>query len=132
MIPFGGETVTLVQRTEYEIEPVKSVAGVKTGVAYDAYRLTGCSWRRTTRIIRSDNAIVTQEEVVCRIPATQTKPNVGDLLILGDIAVTVTSGADFQRLIEQYRGTDGAFVVGSISDNARPGLPLPHYAARGS
>ena len=40
------------------------------------------------------------------------------------MAVTVNGGADYQQLIERYRGQDGAFVVASVSDNARPGMPL--------
>jgi len=125
MIPFGNETVTLVQRTE-------TVTSGKTSVAYSTAKLTGCSWRRTSRMVRYDNALVHEEGVVCRIPAGQTKPKAGDLLIRGDAAVTVTGGADYQALIEQYRGSDGAFVVTSVADNARPGMPLPHYAARGA
>lgn len=124
-IPFGDETVTLVQRIE-------TVVSGKTNVAYRSVVLTGCSWRRTTRIIRNDNALISEESVVCRVPAGQDKPKSGDLMILGRVAVTVTSGADFQRIIEQYRSADGAFVVTSVKDNARPGVPMPHYAARGA
>ena len=68
--------------------------------------------------------------ITCRIPAGQTAPKPGDLLILGAVAVTVNSGADYQALIERYRGAEGAFVVASVADNARAGMPLPHYAAR--
>ena len=42
MIPFGNETVTLVQRTE-------TVAHGKTHAAYAVTTLTGCSWQRTQR-----------------------------------------------------------------------------------
>ena len=124
MIPFGNETVTLVRRTE-------SVVNGKTQVSYSTALLTGCSWRRTTRIVRNDNALVTEESIVCRVPADQTKPSQGDLMILGTATVTVANGAQYQQLIELYRGADGAFVVASVADNARPGTPMPHYAARG-
>ncbi len=123
-IPFGNETVTLVQRNE------STVSG-RTTVTYATVTLTGCSWRRTTRITRTDNAMLTEEVMICRVPAGQEKPKTGDLMILGDVTVTVTSGADYQRLIETYRESDGAFVVSGVSDNARPGVPMPHFAARG-
>lgn len=122
-VTFGNETVTLVQRTE-------TMVNGKTTVAYGSQKLTGCSWRRTARIIRNDSALISEESIVCRVPVGQAVPKAGDLMILGDVAVTLTGGAEYQRLIEQYRGTDGAFVVASVKDNARPGMPLPHYAAR--
>lgn len=125
MIPFGHETVTLVRRRETKDQ------SNRTRVTYDTVLLTGCSWRRTTRIIRNDNAMITEESTVCRIPIDQTKPMTGDLLILGEADVTVTSGAAYQGLIEQYRDSDGAFVVASVKDNAREGMPLGHWAARG-
>ena len=132
MIPFGNETVTLVRRTE-------NVVSGKTAVTYSSVKLTGCSWRRKNRIYRSDhsrvnsdNVVLSGEEITCRVPADQTRPRPGDLMILGDVAVTVQSGADYQRLIEQYSGADGAFVVTSVSDNARPGMFMPHYAAKGA
>lgn len=125
MIPLGNETVTLVRRTE------GTDGNGRTAVTYSAVELTGCSWRRTTRVVRIDNAMTPEESLVCRSPANQAKPRIGDLMILGRADVVVTSGAQFQRLIEQYRGSDGAFVVESVKDNARPDMPMPHYAARG-
>lgn len=124
-IPFGNETVTLVRRTEAE-----DLYTGRTVTGYTACTLTGCSWRRTARIIRDGEALIGAEGITCRVPVGQAMPRAGDLMILGDVAVTVTSGADFQRLIEQYRDSDGAFVVASVKDNARPGMPMPHYAAR--
>lgn len=124
-LPFGNETVTLVRRTE-------TMDNGKTQVAYTSQTLTGCSWRRTARIIRNDNALISEESVVCRVPEGQAVPRAGDLMILGDVAVTVASGADYQGLIEQYRGGDGAFIVTSVKDNARSEMPMPHYAARGA
>ena len=124
MIPFGNETVTLVRRSE-------EVRNGKTAVGYAAIRLTGCSWRRTQGVRRSDNAVLDVETVICRVPADQTRPHTGDLMILGDVTVEITGGADYQRVIEQYRRDDGAFFVSSVRDNARPGMPLPHYAAKG-
>ena len=123
MIPFGNETVTLVQRNE-------TVVNDKSAASYSVAKLTGCSWRRSSGILREAETLRPYEGVTCRVPAGQAVPHAGDLLILGDVSVSVTSGADYQRLIEQYRGTDGAFVAASVADNARPGMPLPHYAAR--
>lgn len=123
MIPFGNETVTLVQRAE------ATENGRKKAV-YSVARLTDCSWRRTQRWSREGEVLVPGEGITCRVPVGQAVPHAGDLMILGDVTVTVNSGADFQRLIEQYRGADGAFVVASVADNARLGMPLPHYAAR--
>lgn len=125
MIPFGNETVTLVQRMEG-----MDVNG-RTAVTYSTVLLTGCSWRRRERIARISETIMFEEEIVCRIPADQTRPKPGDLLILGDVAVSITTGAQYQQLIERYRDSDGAFVVASVKDNARPGMPLSHYLARG-
>ena len=101
MIPFGNETVTLVQRTE-------TVVNGKTQATYATAKLTGCSWQRTLRYIREGEVMAPTEGIVCRVPAGQTVPHAGDLMILGDVTVSASSGADYQRLIEQYRGTDGA------------------------
>lgn len=124
-IPFGNDTVTLVRRTE-------TLVNSKTHATYSTAKLTGCSWRRTTRIVRNDNALIKEESVVCRVPVGQTRPSTGDLMILGDVAVTVTSSFQYQQLIDQYKGADGAFVVTSVKDNARPEMPMPHWAARGA
>lgn len=123
MIPFGNETVTLVRRIEAKVNG-------RTQVDYTVEVLTGCSWRRMSQRLREGEVIVPYEGITCRVPADQTRPHTGDLMILGNTEVTVESGADYQALIEQYRGTDGAFVVASVSDNARPGMPMPHWAAR--
>ena len=123
MIPFGHETVTLVRRGE-------AVVNGRTAVTYSVETLTGCSWRRTPRIARVDNALLREEGVTCRVPAGQAVPRPGDLLILGEVSVSVNSGADYNRLVEQYRECDGAFVAASVQDNARRGMPLAHYAAR--
>lgn len=122
MIPFGNETVTLVRRTE------RTVQG-RTQASYLVETLTGCSWRWTSQWIRVGEVLTPSGSLVCRIPADQSKPVPGDLLIRGQVVVTVTSGADYNALLEQYRDSDGAMVVGSVADNAA-GCPLPHWAAR--
>ena len=94
MIPFGNETVTLVHRTESTVNGRKQAA-------YSVEMLTGCSWRRTRQWVRMGEVLTPADTVTCRIPADQTRPGTGDLLILGSASVTVNSGADFQRLIEQ-------------------------------
>ena len=123
MIPFGNEAVTLVRRIEATVEG-------RTQVTYQTDALTGCSWQRTNSVLREGETLRMVEGTVCRVPADQPRPRTGDLLILGEVAVTVTSGAEYQQLIEQYRDTGGAFVAASVADNARPGMPLPHYAVR--
>ena len=123
MIPFGNEAVTLVRRIE-------ATAEGRTQVTYQTDALTGCSWQRTNSLVREGETLRQVEGIVCRVPHDQAKPHTGDLMILGDVAVTVTGWADYQGLIEAYKGTDGAFVVASVADNARPGMPMPHYAAR--
>lgn len=125
MIPFGNETVTLIRRIKGTDEHGR------TAISYRKYLLTNCSWRRTSRTYLSENAVVYQEGTVCRVPAGQQKPQVGDLMICGNAANDVESNGDYQRLIEQYRGSDGAFTVAAVSDNTRDGFPLKHYAARG-
>ena len=124
MMPFASDTVTLIRRTE------SKDAHNRTVVTYTRHTLTGCSWRRTNRIVRDGEALISSESITCRVPATQEKPKPGDLLILGDSDVTVTSGSEYQGLIEAAETSDGAFVVASVADNTRSGAPLPHYAAR--
>ncbi|MBQ6374013.1 MAG: hypothetical protein IJJ45_05930 [Clostridia bacterium] len=99
MIPFGNEAVTLVRRIEAAING-------RTQVTYQTETLTGCSWQRTNSLVREGEALRQVEGIVCRVPAGQTKPVTGDLMILGAAAVTVTGWADYQGLIEAYRGTD--------------------------
>ena len=122
MLPLSNEAVTLIKRSETKTDG-------KTTVSYTTHHLQGCSWRRTRRWQREAEAIVPYEGITCRVPAGQTAPHVGDLMILGTVSETVTTYAQYQALVEKYTG-DGAFVVASVSDNARPGLPLPHWAVR--
>ena len=122
MLPFGNEAVTLIKRTEMKTNG-------KTTVSYTTHHLQGCTWRRVRRWQREAEVLVPYEGITCRVPAGQTAPHVGDLMILGTVSETVTGYAQYQALVEKYTG-DGAFVVASVSDNARPGLPLPHWAVR--
>ena len=123
MIPFGKETVTLVHRIE------RIVQG-RTQVSYRSETLTGCSWQWSNQWIRVGEVLTPVGSLVCRIPADQTKPLPGDLLIHAQVTVTITSGADYNALVEHYRDSVGAMVVGSVADNAQAGCPLPHWAAR--
>ncbi|MBE5807651.1 MAG: hypothetical protein E7317_04850, partial [Clostridiales bacterium] len=124
MIPFGNEAVTLVRRL------TETGEDGRTRVSYETVKLTGCSWRRTRTYRREGEVTVAAEGITCRVPYGQEVPRVGDLMILGDVEAEVTSGAEFQALIEALAGTDGAFVVASVKDNAREGMPVRHYAAR--
>lgn len=124
MIPFSNETVTLIRRTESTVDG-------KTQIAYETVTLTGCSWHRSVSLTRTGEAFERVETISCRSPADQTKPQAGDLMILGDVDVTVTSGIQYNALIESYADSDGAFVVRRVKDNARTGFPMPHYRSEG-
>ena len=119
MLPFGSESVTLIKRTETKTNG-------KTTVSYTTHHLQGCTWRRVRRWQREAEVLVPYEGITCRVPAGQTAPHAGDLMILGNVDETVTGYAQYQALIEKY-ADGGAFVVASVSDNTRPGTPLPHF-----
>lgn len=124
MIPFGRETVTLYHRTE------AIGADGRTNTLWTRVTLNGCSWRRTGKHTLTSHTDVQVEEVVCRIPADQTCPTSGDVLIPGMISDAAASALDVTRILDRYRDL-GAFRVASVADNARPGVPLPHYVAKG-
>lgn len=123
-IPFGNETVTLIRRLENIIDG-------KTHVYYERQVLHSCSWRRSTMRSIGDAETVYSAEIICRIPAGQCVPGMGDCLFLGDLQLDITSSRELAQALEAHsRGK--AFRIASVVDNARSGLPLPHYAARGS
>lgn len=123
MMPFGGETVTLIRRTE------TTVSG-KTQASYTKITLQECSWRRTSELRMDGNGVAPSETVTCRVPADQAEPRAGDLLILGTYNGTVTSAGDFKAIIDALKPSGGAFVVEAVSDNTRGGAPMPHWKAR--
>ena len=124
MIPFGTETVTLIRRTETVDE------NGKTRVSYATETLRGCSWRRTRRDQLYDSQLLPVETITCRVPAGQAVPKAGDLLILGEVSVSVESWSDYQQIIESCKDTGGAFTAASVADNTRPGMPMPHWTVR--
>lgn len=115
MIPFAKDTVTLFHR--------------ENGI-WTRHVLTGCSYRRTARRAMTDNSITASNDVTCRIPAPNIMPAAGDMIALGNVPDMPENEVAVVRLLEKQRAT-GAFRVQSVSDNARPGMPVPHYAARG-
>lgn len=115
MIPFANDTVTLIHKID---------GGWTSAV------LTGCSYRRVRRRSVTDGAVTITEETVCRIPAGGVMPAPGDGIILGEVSAAVGSEIELVRLLEAHR--PGAFRVQGVSDNARPGMPIPHYAATGA
>ncbi len=123
MIPFGNETATLYARVEQRDERGR------THTTWRRALLTGCSWRRDAAWTRSGNELVRTQTVICRVPVGQAVPAPGDVLFLGVVEEPVDSATALERLMEAQRDA-GAFRVGSVSDNARGGVPLPHYAAR--
>lgn len=115
MIPFANDTVTLIHKG-------------KSG--WTAEVISGCSFRRTRRRSLSGNTAILTDETVCRIPSGGAVPAVGDVIVLGRTDAAAYSEIELVRLLEAHR-PGGAFRVSSVSDNARPGMPIPHYAARG-
>lgn len=124
MIPFAGETVTLIHRTE-------TTSSGKHYASYAISTLNGCSWRRTTQMRKDGETRYNGEHITVRVPAGQTAPATGDLLIYGTYTGTVTSDAQFQQIIQAKRPSGGAFVVQSVSDNTMSGAPFPHIKAAG-
>lgn len=117
MIPFGTHTVTLLYKTDD---------------GYSKALLSGCSWKDKTEHTLSEGALIRAQTTVCRIPASETKPSPGDLLILGDVEAQADSAAEAVRLREalEKAGTP-VFRVQTVKDNSRTGI-LPHYAAEGA
>lgn len=117
MIPFGRETVTVLHRWNG---------------GYFPYTLRGCSWRSAKTRSANGTAVDKSEDTTCRIPAGQTMPDVGDVLILGEVEAAAGSEIELVRLLDSLRG-DGvrAIRVTQVRDNSR-GAPLPHYAVTGA
>ena len=117
MIPFGRETVTVLHRF---------------GGGYAPYILRGCSWRSSKTRSAIGTAVDRSEDTTCRIPAGQTMPDVGDVLILGAYNLRAESEIELVRLLDRLRG-DGvhAIRVTQVRDNSRC-APIPHYAVTGA
>ena len=117
MIPFGNETVTILHRS---------------GAGYARHVLHGCSWRSAKVRSMTGMAAEKSEDTVCRIPADQIVPEVGDVLILGDVDAAAASEVELVRMLDGLR-RDGlrAIRVTQVRDNSR-GAPLPHYAVTGA
>lgn len=124
MIPFGAVAVTLIHRREI-------VEDGKTHVRYERYLLRGCSWRHKSSWQRFDTDTTRTDEISCRIPADQQRPEAGDYLFLGEIKDTITGTRELQAAMRAHRST-GAMQITSVSDNTGAGVPLPHYAAWGA
>ena len=117
MIPFGRETVTVLHRS---------------GGGYAPYTLRGCSWRSANVRSANGTAVDKSEDTTCRIPAGQTMPDVGDVLILGAYNLRADSEIALVRLLDSLR-SDGvhAIRVTQVRDNSRC-APMPHYAVTGA
>ena len=116
MIPFGDKTVTVLHRT---------------GSSYMPYILHGCSWRAAK--IRSVNgaAVERSPETTCRIPAGQTIPDVGDVMILGAYNIKADGEIALVRLLNELLNSGvQAMRVMIVRDNSK-GVPMPHYAVTG-
>lgn len=117
MIPFGCETVTVLHRF---------------GGGYAPYILRGCSWRSAKARSVYGTTVDKSDDTVCRIPAGQTMPDVGDVLILGAYNMRAESEIALVRLLDSLR-SDGvrAIRVTQVRDNSRC-APIPHYAVTGA
>lgn len=115
MIPFANDTVTLFH---------------KTAAGYERHVIAHCSYRRTRRRAVADQTATFAEETLCRIPCGAVMPEAGDVILLGAHDGGVSSEIELVRLLESRRPA-GAFRVQTVLDNARPGMPIPHYAVRG-
>ena len=124
MIPFGTVMVTLIHRREI-------VEDGKTHVRYERYMLRGCSWRRKSAWQQFDTEKTRTDEITCRIPADQRRPEAGDYLFMGEINDTITGTRELQAAMRAHRNT-GAMQITSVSDNTGSGVPMPHYAAWGA
>lgn len=123
MIPLGNDIVTLIKRVE-------TVANGRTKTEYARFILHGCSWRRKTGWNQFDAEKHRNAEITCRIPADQMKPDAGDYLFLGEIEDEITDTRSLQAAMKAHAGT-GVMEITSLNDNARPGMPLAHFAAWG-
>lgn len=123
MIPFGKDTITLIKRVE-------TAEDGKTRTEYKRFVLRGCSWRSKAGWSQFDTEKHRNTEITCRIPSDQQRPDAGDYLFLGEIADKITDTRSLQAAIKAHAHT-GVMEITSMSDNARPGMPLPHYAAWG-
>ena len=117
MIPFGGQTLTLLKRVETKKDR-------RTHVSYEKHLLTGCSWQRKSMWSRMESEMRCTDAIVCRIPRQTVAPTVGDYLFRGD----VSTDSDPSALLETHKST-GAFQIASLGDYTSPGM-LPHYVAR--
>lgn len=116
-LPFGGDTVTVLHRV--------------VGESWTPCVVLGASWQqRAVRAIANRDAELS-DETTCRIPAGNVVPDPGDVIVLGTCSESAADDIALTALLEKYR-PQGAFRVQSVADNARPGMPLAHYAARGS
>ena len=88
MIPFGRETVTVLHRSN-------------AGYVRDV--LTNCSWRSAKTRSANGTAVDKSEDTTCRIPAGQTMPDVGDVLILGEVDAAADSEIELVRLLDGMR-----------------------------
>lgn len=115
MIPFANDTVTLYRKADGGYMPCV---------------IMNCSFKHTKQRSTTERAESIYGETVCRIPPGNIKPEPGDVIALGVHGGAAKNEIDLVRMLERLR-PDGAFRVQSVSDNARPGVPIPHYAARG-
>lgn len=115
MIPFGYSTITLFH---------------KDAGGYTAHVIEHCYVRHSKQRDTTDKTASAANESICRIPAGTVVPAPGDMIALGAHKGSARNEIELVRLLESLR-PGGAFRVQTVTDNARPGMPVPHYAAKG-
>ena len=123
-IPFWNATITLYKRME-------TTENGKTKVFYKRHVLNRCFWRRGATRYLNDMDAVRSEEIICRVPDGQIAPEIGDFMFKGSVEL---ADGDSRSLVQAMkdRHETGAMKVSSVSVNVGIGMPIPHYAARGS
>lgn len=123
MIPFGNETVTLIQRIELLVNEKKQVK-------YTRHIISGCSWKMSNQWSHVGAEMQRRTEVTCRIPHGNVTPVPGDYLFFGYIKDKITDTASLSEALAKNRA-NGAMRVASVSNNSLVGFPMPHVTARG-
>lgn len=117
MIPFGGETITLLHAEDG---------------GYRRYILNGCSWRSGRSRTVADNTAETILETTCRLPSGKVIPREGDLMIRGEVKAEAKNEIELVHLMDRLRREGMSAVrVRRVRDNAGD-APMPHYAATGA
>lgn len=121
MIPFGTNTITLVQKII-----------VDRTDTYQAHVLKNCCSWRPAKVRNASGVIVCDDNnIICRIPSEcNVIPKPGDIIVHG-VCASPTSASEFAQLAEGWRA-QSAFVVMTVKDNCTGADDIiPHYCCKG-